>query len=322
MVTSARSPCTLAVVEEQTPAPPLRPQRVTDIVDQVFNLYARNFGLVVSVAALLVVPLELVGFLGRLAIPPEPHFLGHGAIRHLTRAQVHTLLHWLAPELVLVLLLIALQLMVVIPLTEGALTRLVGERYLGVRSALGHLYRFALGRLPALIGLGVVVALLYVAGLLVLFLVLAVVVAALHGVGVLLDVLLGLAALCAGVVVGVRLCVAVPAVVLEGRSPFEAIRRSWALTEGQAGRSFGLVLVMVIIEGLASVLVGLLVTAAARGLGGTGQPAGAALSDIGSLVIAVLVEPLLVMALALLYFDLRVRKEQFGTEELSARLSG
>ncbi|MHB8312342.1 MAG: glycerophosphoryl diester phosphodiesterase membrane domain-containing protein, partial [Candidatus Dormibacteria bacterium] len=109
--------------------------------------------------------------------------------------------------------------------------------------------------------------------------------------------------------------------VLEGRRPWEAIQRSWRLTSGHAGRVFGVLLSLVLVELLIGLALGILVGVGVSAVGGAGSAAGTVVGDVATLVVAVLVAPILASGLTLLYFDLRVRKEAFDLELLAQQIS-
>jgi len=101
-----------------------------------------------------------------------------------------------------------------------------------------------------------------------------------------------------------------PALVVEDLGPWAAIKRSLALVRGQWWRVFGVTLVFsLLVEILAAVVVGL-----AGLVLGLAFPSPAAVlwtSTITQTTMHVFTAPLIIVLQALLYFDLRVRKEQF-----------
>ncbi|MGA2873039.1 MAG: glycerophosphoryl diester phosphodiesterase membrane domain-containing protein [Candidatus Dormibacteria bacterium] len=307
------------------PPPPgfqLKPLRLSDLLDTVFGLYARNLLLVVLVVGVLQVPFQLLSDLIRLALPKAPTALLKRAARHhLLAVQWHAVVSWIVPELGISLLLLLVGLLVVFPLQEAALTKVVADRHLDQSTSLGSAYRFALGRWPSLIGLIVLVSALYVVALLVLAVVAVLLHAALGTLGSLLDFLLVLAAVVTAVGVSIRLSLSVPVLVIERSSPWPAVQRSWELTRGGAWRAFGVILVLFVVEIIAGLILDLLVALLGSLGGGTGHPLGAVLFDLGSVISSILVAPIILVGLVLLYFDFRVRKEEFTSDQLSAHLA-
>jgi len=133
------------------------------------------------------------------------------------------------------------------------------------------------------------------------------------------------AAVCTGVLilVGVLLCVipgifayallfAVPIVVMvEEKGPLAALERSVALADGHLLRILG-----------TAVLAQLIVLAAAFGLGLAAgvleAGAAGAVADVLVRVLPIFLYPFPVVVSTLLYFDIRIRKEGFGMDDLGA----
>ena len=120
----------------------------------------------------------------------------------------------------------------------------------------------------------------------------------------------------AGLYVGVRLAMSVPAAVIEGRRWPQALTRSWSLVHGHWGQ----VVATLFLAWLATGLVGALLA------GLTAGPSGLLLGD-GWLVrtllqtaLMSLVLPYVLAVWVLLYLDLRARKEYLDLDTLTADL--
>jgi hypothetical protein len=116
-----------------------------------------------------------------------------------------------------------------------------------------------------------------------------------------------------GIYVACRLLVCVPAALIEGRGPRDSLDRSWQLTDGSAGRAF----VILLLYAVVAVALGLL----------AGVPAGIGImapttdphvlwfwqivQELASSAATILTRPILLIATAIFYYDLRVRKEGF-----------
>ncbi len=201
-------------------------------------------------------------------------------------------LHW-SLTLLYIILVVVLSL-----IATGATVFVVSESYLG-RSITA---REALARATPFVGPLIIVSLL---------------VGLVAFIGFLLLVIPGIIAVCG-------LALAVPALVVEGSPPTDAMGRSWALTRGYRLRMFGLfVLIFLLIFipyvavmgtfGVASAVFG---SAGAKGVG-------AAIILLGTVVAAIvqlLLSPLYQAALVITYYDLRVRKEGFDLEVLASAL--
>jgi uncharacterized membrane protein len=127
-----------------------------------------------------------------------------------------------------------------------------------------------------------------------------------------------------GIMLGVGLAVAIPAVVLEaGRSASGALSRSWELTRGSRWRIFGLGLTLFVllyipviaISGLVAVLVP---RGGAAAFGASSTATIIALAIGG--VVQLFIYPLFYCVLTVTYYDLRVRKEGFDLELLASSL--
>jgi hypothetical protein len=101
-----------------------------------------------------------------------------------------------------------------------------------------------------------------------------------------------------GVVVGVLLAVAVPALVAEGGRGWDALARSWKLVGGRWWRTFGTILLTWLVVAVTVALVGWAV-----GLVGDGWLA----QTVAQAIAVTLAMPLVALVGALLYLDLRDR---------------
>ena len=115
--------------------------------------------------------------------------------------------------------------------------------------------------------------------------------------------------------------VAVPAVMIEGLSSIEALRRSFRLVRGQWWRVFGIWAVVVLVTiGLAFISsIPFMVGDAVAGLGGA-DTLGSAMLALDGIVVPVVALPVPAIAGTLLYYDLRVRKEGFDMDSLSSEM--
>lgn len=104
-------------------------------------------------------------------------------------------------------------------------------------------------------------------------------------------------------------------VIIEGSGPLTAFARSWMIT---AGRRLSIFVVLAIVSALVIVANLILVVV----LGGV---LGFLLGDTGSLlaseVVWVVTQPFIAVVLAVLYLDLRVRKEELDSDWLSLQIS-
>ncbi|MGC4001531.1 MAG: glycerophosphoryl diester phosphodiesterase membrane domain-containing protein [Anaeromyxobacter sp.] len=181
-------------------------------------------------------------------------------------------------------------LVVTAALTYGVLRSLAGERV-----ELGRLFSVGLSRFGAVLGTSILVGLAVIVGLILLIV--------------------------PGIIVGVGLSVALPALLAEkDLGATAALSRSWELTKGRRWEVFAVLLVIGLVM-LVGVLVlggviGLAVGVTA-GLGGDGTGF-VALVGIAVGVISAPLTALYACAPAVLYRDLRVQKEGVDTASLAA----
>ncbi|HUY97488.1 MAG TPA: hypothetical protein VMW47_07715 [Verrucomicrobiae bacterium] len=296
----------------------MRPLRFGELLDTVFTLYRRNFVLLVAVVAVVQVPFQA---LSSLLPRPTVRLPRSASGTALTAVQSQHLLHDLATTAAIDLGLLGLTYAIVVPLQTAAFTRAVADRLLGRTATVGAVYRAALGRWLPLLGLGLLLVGSFLAALAIVGLVVTLLVLIAGPAGALLGFVLGLAAVVAGGVAYVRLLFGSQVVVLEGFGPWPAVRRSWELTRGLAWRAAGVVVVLSLIGGVVSLVLGGLIAGLGAALG-VGSVANSAVDDVGQAVVAILVAPILATGLTVLYFDHRVRREGFDLELLAAQLAG
>jgi len=272
----------------------LRPLGAGEILDGAFTLYRRHFLTLFATALLAFLPMVLVGafFAPEIA---DPEQFGAG------------------------MALLLLTLVMVTAIGWAALTRQIAQAVVEEEVSIGDGYRHGVRALLPLLGAAI---LAYVV------ITLIALVLAFVGVFVMLTfggeenpVLVALLAVLAGLVflVGtIAALFAVPAaVVVEGRGPWQALKRSWQLARGAWLRVVGIALVAVLIVSLPSL--GLLAVGATTGLfsaagDATATGAWAAVETALSSLIGALTYPFLVGAITLLYFDRRVRTEALDLE--------
>jgi hypothetical protein len=112
-----------------------------------------------------------------------------------------------------------------------------------------------------------------------------------------------------GIYIGVRLCVSIEALVVEGRRGTKAMGRSWELVSGHWWHAFGTLLVAWLVIGVINSLITLPFSDTSWFV----QGVVAAVATVVTLPYGVLVG-------VLLYLDLRARKERLTMEALRADL--
>lgn len=279
---------------QQQPAPPrsagLRPLSFGELLDQVFRLYRRRFGLFFLLSLILTLPAIItqaiaggpqIGYFlsliqdpqvfsptasGVPPAPPSPNFVALGLTYAVTLAIV--------PFTISTLVVATLRMIEGQPLSVSGILATVGRRYLPL---------FGLALLLGAISLSVL-------------------------------------CLPLGIWLIVRFAVSVPVMMAERVGPIRALGRSWALSDGAWWRTFGLfAIVYLIIYAMNTVLGGFsfvfllipFIPAVVRGM------LYATLTGLSSALLV----PLLSIVSVLLYVDYRVRREAYDLEQLARDVS-
>jgi Membrane domain of glycerophosphoryl diester phosphodiesterase len=297
---------------------------VGELLDAIFSLYRRNFLLIAAISAVVQVPYAVLQFVlfqvagfTSFASGPFGRFATPQANQTLTPDQLQALQNAVAGVLVAVGILALVGAFVILPLAEAATTRAVSDRYLDRETSLGTSYGAAIRRLGALI----VQSLILLGGAIALFagafFILFGFAAGAGGAGAIVGGLIDLGIVGFAIFVYVRTSLAAPAIVLEGVSGWGGLKRSWQLTRGLGWRLLGIRLLLLLITGIISGVFSTLLTLAGAGLDANGQ---FIVGEVAGAVVAVFVSPITYIAVTLLYYDTRIRKEGFDIEMLARSL--
>ncbi|YAL82597.1 glycerophosphoryl diester phosphodiesterase membrane domain-containing protein [Dermacoccaceae bacterium W4C1] len=204
---------------------------------------------------------------------------------------------------------------------SGMLVVVLAEAVLGRRISIGATWTRARGHLGWVILASLMVLLIALLPyILVFLLILVLLLTATSEVGIVFGVFFGLAASLAVVYLWVKLSFTVPIVVLERTRPITAIKRSWALTQHNWWRIFGISLLGYVLVGVISavlyMVVGMVGVVATIDLDDTAAADSAALplwllivTQVLSIFIAAFTSPFLAGVTGLQYLDQRMRKE-------------
>jgi hypothetical protein len=272
----------------------LRPLSVGEILDRTFTIYRNYFVLFIGISAipqLLVLALSLaqVSVLMPAGFPapgargvPTPPLSSVGSI---------------ASYLILAFLGLVVTLIALI-LSQGATVIAVSELYLGRTITIGDSFRRVRGELGTIFGVMMLNGLATFVGLILLIV--------------------------PGIYVMCRLLVGIPAALLENLGSRAAVERSWQLTEDSAGRAFLVFLLYFALSMAATMLFAFPFQMAIILV--KGNPSLVlvfmGLAQVGTFIANVLVVPVMTIASAILYYDLRVRKEAFDLQVMMAPLVG
>jgi glycerophosphoryl diester phosphodiesterase family protein len=265
----------------------LRPLGVGEILDDIFRVYRRHFGLLFAIGLLLSLPSLLIQLTtGSVAnvgffISVFSSFGNSMALAGLPPP---------APPNLALLGLSYLLVLVLIPFYVGAVSQAAIDLALGkpvsVRSAFAGVAR----RYWALLAETLVLAV------------------------VILPLLL-----CFPVAIwlAVRWIVGVPALLAEGIGPIKALGRSWALTRRNWWRMFGILLLIYLLQAVISGALGAIGLPIGLAIPFIQPAVRAAIILTVSAAAGAVTLPVVSLCIVLLYFDLRIRHEHFDLDQLA-----
>ena len=265
----------------------LRPLNVGEALDVALKLYRRGFGDLVRLVAVVIIPVQVLAAVIRVSTTDN----GQSTVQTGTiNGQPHVVLtngFWtgLAGSLaVFVLTGMGGN------LAAASCLRSVSSRYLGEDSRWQDSLAFVWRRLPSVLWVWFLVFLLASLALLLVIV--------------------------PGVYLWVSWIVAMPVVLLEDRRGWQALKRSRWLVRGRWWPTFGTYLLAVILVSIVeAVLGGVLVALVLRNNPTSGYAI--LVNAVAAIVSALLVTPFTASVIAVIYFDLRVRKEGYDLELLA-----
>src|SRR5215211_6695711 len=194
-----------------------RPMRIGEILGTAFRLYRRHWRTLLTIAAVVVVPITLLHYLLGDLVRTQGESTRDGVVETATwAAGIAGLLAALAGILMYLVL-------------TGAITRAVAAEVAGQDPSVEQSYRFGFHRLGSVLLVSVLVGLATIGGL-ILFII-------------------------PGIYIGVRLAVSVEALVVEGRRGTQAMGRSWELVGGHWWHAFGALVVAGLLTGVVNELI-------------------------------------------------------------------
>lgn len=303
---------------------PLRPLGVGELLDGALGLIRSNprtvLGLAAAISAVSAL-IQTAGLLASMAILDgttlEDSLAGTAVSVDSADVAADLALLAAATSVQLLPALVASFLQV---LASGLFIVLVGAAVLGRKLDAGQTWA---NLRPRLLGLIALTLLLGFAGTVAVLLVGGIIALLAVTIGewaILPGLLLGLLGLAGIVYAYVRLALASPALVMEGRSPFAALRRSWALVRGSWWRVLGILILSAIITNLLATIVSVpitMVASAATALSESTVPVVLA-AGVSTLVSGIITLPFAAAVTGLLYTDLRIRREALDIELVAA----
>jgi hypothetical protein len=278
----------------------LRPLSTGEILDRTFTLYRRNFLLFLGISA---IPHVLVLILNLLRVSVTFSSVRLPTILHSPQAAATAPPDFGSLTGIMVGAIIGMMVLVVSViaylLSQGGTVFAVSEIYLGRSTTIAESFRRVSGELLRLFGVVVLNGLATFAAFL-------------------CFIIPGFYILC-------RLIVCVPAALVEDIGARESLERSLELTRDNAGRAFVVLLLYFAVSIAAAALFAwpftiMLLVVARKDPSQT--ILWMQLMQVGSFVGNVLVTPILTIASAILYYDLRVRKEAFDIQLMMNPMGG
>jgi hypothetical protein len=268
---------------EQPPGGDLATLSLGETISAAVSLYARNAPQLWQAVAIVVIPLEVIEVLIRRSSLGADTFVHDGTMYTVGLGQTGT---GIGATIGVALIGFLAQL-----LSIGAVFRLVLDDYMGRRISIGESFSYAASRLLALVWISILYAVLVAIGL-VLFVL-------------------------PGVYLIVAFSVAIPVVMIEGRTGFKGLERSVRLVSGRWWATCGrLVLAWLLVVVVSLILGALNLTSA---LNVSSVTLWLVVNAVIAAVEAILTAPFTAAVATVIYVDLRVRKERVTKADLDAR---
>jgi hypothetical protein len=300
----------------------LRPRDVGGIIDQSFRLYRRHFLTFLAIIAVIYAPIQLGIQVATLLFVDSSRDLSSSSSLSndfsSSRESINQMFALLAVfgGVVLILALLGAVLQYI---SQGALTASVADSYLDRPVSFTNAYREVRPRIWSLIGYMGLIVLIVMGAVAVLFVPFFLL--ALSGgsngaataFSCLLFLLIFPAAILA-VYITIKLQAVVPAIVIEGLGPVQAMRRSWGLVNNYWWRTFGITMLMSLLVSIASAGPAYIIIGLTEFVLKFDPLVSQAISSLVTVIIAMFFVPLQLITTTLYYFDLRVRREGFDLD--------
>ena len=263
----------------------LRPLEIGDILDETFRMYRRHFVLFAGVSVAFAIPLAALAGYGFFSLFNNVFNQAAGG----TPTDVTQTTNALVGLGIGYVVVLAIQ-----PLQYGAIIYVICESALGRPVTIGGIVRAALRKYVHVLGFVFLALLMAVAFCLF---------------PLWIWILVGWIAL-------------LPAMFVENLGLGGAMGRSWRLVQGRWWRTFLVVLLIVILNYVVTLALDAFLYLGQTLLSVVVSPYLAlTLYEVGAIVIQGLTIPVLLIAIVLLYFDLRVRKEAIDLFQIAGRIS-
>ena len=287
-------------------APPeLRSRTLGEMIDASIKIVGNNAKILMPMAAVMVLPFQIVAAIATISAQDDVNTLTNGKSTKVSNATIGAL----GASGVLGLLGTVV--------VTGALTWFIAEYYVGRTPTAGEAVKLGLRRTPSTVGSYLLAFLVSI--------VVALPAVALLAAGIATDApaLIVVAFLVMFVVffwIFIRLSCAVPAIIVERLGAAAALKRSFQLVKGYFWKVLGTFVVTNILIGIVAGVISAIITGVLGALGGGNRGFEFVWQSIAGTVAAAITTPISAAVAVLLYMDLRIRKEGFDLEVLSASL--
>jgi hypothetical protein len=277
----------------------LRPSTTLEVLDRAFRVYRDNFGLVIALVALAMIPLTALNLFNTAYFSQRIQDVNQSLVTDtgssFAGSSFNNTLFSTVGFTVLLLLVNGLAQCL---LVSAPLTYIASERYLGRRVSIGRAYRAVAGRLG------------YLALSLILFYIIIVVLVTVASV-MSFACLAGLGLVGFIMFVGINYyAFMVPVFVLERTGFGASIGRAWSLAKSRFWALFWLTSAVLTTTGIISIaLYATQVVVAGGTIGGASARSGQIVNVILSAAINIFVIPVLPLAYTMMYYDTRIRRE-------------
>jgi hypothetical protein len=278
-----------------SPAPMLRPLRIGEILDVAIKVYTRHALDMFKLVVLLVAPVQIIGALVLISTTPDASFLDPAAPfdpadpNQVPQVDMSELWAAIAGSIVVWLLNLIASI-----LATAACFHAISSAYLGAPVEWRQSLSLATKRLPSLLWLTFLTTVALLLGF--------------------------LACIVPGVWLWVSFTVAVPALLAEGLRGSKALQRSYNLVKGRWWPTLGALLIGFVIAMIITSIFGAILAFVSFTDIGENIAVTAILNSLANLIASVLVTPFQAAVVAILYFDLRVRKEGFDLQLMASRI--
>ncbi len=270
--------------------PALRPLAIGEIVDAAISLYRAHPAPLLRIVVWVIVPIQVIGFIvGISTIDNADQLFGSGIDSGSSRRPTDVTTGDLIGNIAISVLGGFAQL-----LTIAACFRAASDAYLGGEPDAGQSLRFGLRRIPSLLWLLLLMTILLAIAFLALII--------------------------PSIWLAIAWSLAIPALLAEDLRGRKALGRSFRLVRGRWWQVLGTLAIGVILAYIVvlvfTFLVGLVVFVGSA----DSVVLAVLLNTVGSAIAAILTTPFLAALYAILYYDLRVRREGFDIELQAAGL--